>query len=95
LRWYLWRIQQAAVTLFFSDISFTKISQRITPSRWTISRWLKGFTDQFELHALHLKSKWSWLGYQASLNEFWSALLNKIDLSYAMLFLNNQGVTVP
>lgn len=95
LRWYLWRIQQAAVMLFFSGMSLNKISQKILPSRWTISRWMKRLADQFELHALHLKSKWSWLGYHTSLNTFWPALLDKMELSRAMLFLNNQGVVVP
>jgi hypothetical protein len=95
LRWYLWRIQQAAIALFFSSMSINKISQTISPSRWTISRWIKRLKIQHELHALHLKTKWSWLGYHSSLNTFWSALLEKIDLSYAMLFLNSQGVFVP
>ena len=95
LRWYLWRIQQSAVMLFFSGMSLNEISKKTLPSRWTISRWIKRLANQFTLHALHLKTQWSWLGYHTSLNEFWSALLDKIDLSSAMLFLNNQGVIVP
>lgn len=94
-RWYLWLIQQAAIKLYFDGLSFNNISQKIGPSRWTISRWLKRLGDQFNTQALHLKSKWSWLGYQSSLKEFWRALFDKMDLSYAMLFLNNQGVIVP
>ncbi len=95
LRWYLWIIQQAAIKLYCEGLSFNKISQQMTPSRWTISRWLGRLKDQFELHALHLKSKWSWLGYKTSLKEFWLALLDKIPFSHAMLLLNNQGVAVP
>jgi hypothetical protein len=94
-RWYLWLIQQIAIILYFSGISLTKISQKIIPSRFTISRWIKRLSDQFNTHALHFKSKWSWLGYYASVNDFWSALLNKISLSQVMLFLNNQNVFVP
>ena len=94
-RWYLWLIQQAAMQLFFSGKSFNEISQKIPPSRWTISRWMNRLTNQFEIHALHLKSKWSWCGYHTSLTEFWSALLNQIDLSHDMLFLNIQGVIFP
>lgn len=94
LRWYLWLIQQIAISLFFSGLSFNKISQKILPSRWTISRWIKKLGEQFNIHALHLKTKWSWLGYHTSLKKFWPTLLEKMDLSHAMLFLNNQGVFV-
>jgi len=94
-RWYLWLIQQAAIKLYLSGESFNKISQKIMPSRWTISRWLKRLREQFKTHALHLKSKWSWLGYKTVPDEFWFALLDKMDLSHAMLFLNNQGAVIP
>ena len=95
LRWYLWLIQQLAIKLYLSGLSFNKISQKISLSRFTICRWIKRLTDQFQTHALHLKAKWSWLGYFTSVNDFWAAMLNKIHLSHAMLFLNYQGVTVP
>lgn len=95
LRWYLWRIQQITIALYFSGESFNKISQKVLPSRWTISRWVKRLKNQFELHALHLKSKWTWLGYKISLSELWMDLFKKINFSYAMLFLNSQGVLVP
>jgi transposase-like protein len=93
--WYLWVIQQAAMQLFLSGMSLNKISQQIKPSRWIISRWIKRFQEKFHEHALHLKTKWSWLGYCISFQDFWSALLNKISLSHVMLFLNNQGIFVP
>ena len=95
LRWHLWLIQQAAVILFFSGMSLNKISQKFSPSRRTISRWIKRLKDQFALHALHLKSKWSWLGYHMQDDTFWLALLDKKALSRVMLFLNNQEVLVP
>lgn len=94
-RWYLWCVQQAAVASFFSGVSLNKISQKILPSRWTINRWIKRLTEQFESHAFHLKTKWSWLGLNPTLNTFWLALLAAIDFSHAMLFLNNLGVLVP
>ncbi len=94
-RWYVWLIQQSAIELFFSGMSLNKINQKILPSRWTISRWIKRLADQFKLHDLHLKAKWSWLGYHTTINKFWPALLGKMHLSHAMLFLNAQGVPVP
>lgn len=95
LRWYQWLIQQIAMQLALSGMSHNRISQQVKPSRWTISRWMKRLADEFKTHALHLKTKWTWLGYYTSLNDFWSSLLNKISLSNAMLFLNNQNIFVP
>lgn len=95
LRWYLWHVQQFALAFFMSGVSFSKISNTIAPSRWTIGRWIKRFKGQFELHALHFKSKWPELGYRNAFNELWHTLLEKISLSTAMFFLNTQGVTVP
>lgn len=94
-RWYLWLIQQTALLLQLAGTSFNKISQKIKPSRWTISRWVKRLKDQFQYHTITLKSKWSCLGYHTVFNDFWEAALNKMDLSHAMLFLNNHGVSVP
>jgi hypothetical protein len=45
-RWYLWLLQQMAIKLFFSGISFNKISQQLSPSRWTLSRWINRLTSQ-------------------------------------------------
>jgi hypothetical protein len=94
-RWYLWLIQEEALKLYLAGHTLNKISQRIKPSRWTISRWLIRLKEQFKEHAFHLKSQWSDLGYHATFNDFWMATLNKISLSHAMLFLNNQKVFVP
>jgi transposase-like protein len=95
LRWYLWLIQQEALTLYFAGKSLNKISQQIKPSRWTISRWLKRLNEKFKEYAFHLKSTWSDLGYHEQFDDFWTATLNKMSLSQAMVFLNNQKVFVP
>ena len=94
-RWYLWVIQQAVLELFFLGQSFRKISQQLLPSRWTISRWVVRLRKRFELHALHLKSLFSWLGYTSGFIEFWQRCLAKMSLSTAMLQLNNLGVVIP
>lgn len=94
-RWYLWMLQWVALLLVFSGESAHKISQKIIPSRWTIRRWYQRLIDQFESHAFYLKSKWPWLGYKVSLSDLWLALSEKINFSYAMLFLNFQGVVIP
>lgn len=94
-RWYLWAIQWVAMLLVFRGESVNKISQKIHSSRWTVSRWIARLRNQYELHALHLKLQWPWLGYKTSLTEFWIALIEKIHFSYAMLILNQQGIAVP
>ncbi len=94
-RWYLWAMQCAAILLVFSGESIHKVSQKIIPSRWTIRRWVLRLLDQFNIHALHLKTTWSWLGYQTDLREFWLTLVDKIPFSTAMLVLNNHDVVVP
>ncbi len=94
-RWYLWTIQWLAMLLIFSEESIYTISQKIIPSRWTISRWYQRLKDQFDIHAASLKSIWSWLGYKTCLHEFWQALTEKLNFSTAMLFLNQHGVIVP
>lgn len=94
-RWYLWHIQQACLLLSFSGMSLRQIAKRSLPSRWTISRWLGRLKEQFELHALHLKSRFSEFGYSNSFERFWKNCLAKFSLSKAMLILNNLGVDIP
>jgi transposase-like protein len=94
-RWYLWAILQKALELYLTGQSFNKISQSVKASRFTISRWIKRLQENFEEHALHLKSRWPDLGYHPTFDDFWSALLKKINLSHAMVFLHNHPVVVP
>jgi hypothetical protein len=86
---------QKALELYLTGQSFNRISQSIKPSRWTIVRWIKRLNEKFAEHALHLKSRWPDLGYHTKINDFWSALLKKINLSQAMIFLNSESVFVP
>jgi hypothetical protein len=94
-RWYLWDIQQAVLLLVLSGYCINKISQSLSPSRWTCRRWVERLTEQFNLHAFHLKTKWSWLGNYFSLQTFWSTCLERMRLSSAMLFLNEANVSIP
>ncbi len=94
-RWYLWTIQQMALILCFSGISFRQISQQLKPSRWTISRWVKRLKEQFRRHTTHLKSKFSWLGYSSDIIQFWQMCLSRMLLSTAMMLLNNFGIAIP
>ncbi len=94
-RWYLWKMQQTALFLYCSGLTYKKISQQLSPSRWTISRWIRRFKSQFNQHAPHLKSQFSWLGYTSGFIEFWQTYLSKKRLSTAMMLLKNLGIAIP
>lgn len=65
-------------------------------SRRTIARWYKWLVvDKFIPYAFRLKSKVPWLGRYAESPAFWSACLDKMELSEVMLLLNNLGVIIP
>lgn len=94
-RWYQWKIQQAVVLLCLSNVSQYKVSQKLSASRFTISRWLSQLKSRFHEHACHLKSIFSWLGYTSGFIEFWQTYLSRSRLSTAMLLLNNCGIIIP
>jgi len=94
-RWYLWVVQQAVLLLYLSGMSIRQISQDCLPSRWTISRWIRRLIEQFQRHAFHLKSRYSWLGHASNVKQFWRACLTKLSLSTAMMTLNECGAVIP
>lgn len=94
-RWYLWKAQQATLLLWLTGLSFNAISKKIKPSRTTIRRWMRRWSDAFNQQALHLKSFDSALGYQNSFEHFWSTLLGKIPLSTAMFRLWASHCPIP
>jgi len=94
-RWYIWKIQQAAILLYFANGSFEATSKEVIPSGQTIRRWFSRLVEKFQMHASKLKSAFSWLGYTNALIHFWQAWCDKHRLSTAMWFLNNNHVAVP
>lgn len=94
-RWYQWFIQSYALVECLAGSSFNKISQKINPSRWTISRWIHHFEDSFLEQALYLKTWDPSLGYYSSFEQFWSILLGKIPLSKAMFRLWASHCPIP
>lgn len=94
-RWYLWSMQQVAITLVCAGKSFRAIAKSITPSRHTISRWIERIKERFRLHRDVLCQHISELGSIDNHAGFWLACFNKISLSQAMCFCNAAGVKVP
>ena len=65
-------------------------------SRRTIARWHHWLlVDKYKPFAFRLKSKVPWLGRAVDSAAFWSACLGEINLSSAMLFINNLGDIIP
>lgn len=94
-RWYLWSIQEEVLKLSLQGMSCQSIAQRCSPSRWTISRWLRRLRERFIEHTSHLRSVFSELGRTTDFESFWPACLKLVDLSAAMVILNNARVIVP
>lgn len=94
-RHYPWLIQQGVMVSLISGMSFTKISKKAKPSRWTIARWFNRWQAQFLDHASHLRTLLPSLGQITDFNNFWKSVLNKWALSSAMLRLHYAGIIVP
>ncbi len=94
-RWYLWHIQQVCILFCLAGKSFRAIDKCSLPSRHTISRWFRKLKSDFALHAINLKSYFSWLGAFSAFERFWKNCLAKISLAKVMLLLNNSGVYIP
>lgn len=94
-RWYLWRVQQAAIILVLFGKSIAAVAKAITPSRHTISRWMERLKERFRLHKDVLCQHLIDLGRTGDFTEFWSACFSKIPLSQAMLFCHIAGVNIP
>ncbi len=94
-RWYLWAAQQAVLLLLLSGATIRQISQMLTPSRRSISRWHQRFKEQFLAHASILRSQLSELGRTNGWHEFWESCLKQMSLAKAMRICNDEGVIIP
>ena len=94
-RWYLWRIQQAALILILSGTSLHKAAWQSLPGSRTIGRWWHWIHEQYAEHSLHLRNRFPELGRHASRAAFWSACFRQMSLADAMALLDRDGVIVP
>ena len=94
-RWYLWRIQQAALILILSGSSLRAVTQQFKPGRRTIGRWWHWLHAQYTQYSFHLRNRFPELGRHASRTTFWSACLKLMSLADAMAWLDRDGVIVP
>jgi hypothetical protein len=76
-------------------MSMSEVARRWWPSRHTLSRWVRRWTDQFAQHALHLRNRFPELGRHEGWRSFWSACFAQMPLREAMTRLDRAGVIVP
>ena len=94
-RWYLWEVQQAALTLLLAGKSVYAASKVIAPSRHTIARWWTRFHERFRLHKDILCNHIADLGRTIAFSDFWINCLQEIPLSKAMRLCHVAGAFIP
>lgn len=95
LRQYLWKAQQAVLAGLLAGESIRQVSRRLSLSRRTISRWWQWLRRRFDVHALHLRSRFPPLGRAVDWQAFWVGCFERMGLCEAMSWLDRAGVVVP
>ena len=94
-RQYWWKSQQAVLERLSAGASVREVARSTTPSRRTIGRWRHGLEGAFDLHRLHLCSRFAELGLAQGWQAFWSRCLDTMSLGEAMGWLDRAGLDVP
>jgi transposase-like protein len=94
-RQYWWKSQQAVLERLSVGGSVRKVTREMPPSRRTIGRWRNWIAGEFDLHSLHLRSRFAELGRAQGWQAFWSLCLQTMSLSETMGWLDRMGVSVP
>jgi transposase-like protein len=94
-RWYLWEMQQMALSLLLAGASLRAVEKEILPSRSTIRRWLNRFKEQFCFHKDVLCNHIADLGRTIDFFDFWKACLDHFSLAQAMRLCHVAGVPIP
>jgi hypothetical protein len=94
-RQYWWRTQQAVLEGLLSGQSVREVARRKRPSRRTVGRWKDWLQSQFDVHSLHLRSRFAELGQSVDWKAFWSLCFERMRLGEAMGWLDRAGVSVP
>ena len=94
-RQYWWKRQQAVIEQLCAGAPARAVAREELPSRHTIRRWRDRVERTFDLHALHLRSRFAEMGRGQGWAEFRSYCLHTMSLSQAMGWLDHDGVVVP
>ncbi len=94
-RQYWWATQQAVLVRLMKGVSFCEIARWLGPSRHTIGRWWQWLAEGFDVHCLHLRSRFPELGRAVDWKAFWSRCFERMSLGKAMGWLDQVEVIVP
>jgi transposase-like protein len=94
-RQYGWGSQQAVLQGLVCGHSIHEVARWFWPSRRTVRRWWRRLEEQFDVHALHLRSRFAELGRSADWKAFWSLCLERMGLNEAMGWVDLAGIGVP
>ena len=94
-RQYWWKSQQTVLERLISEESVREVARRLCPSRRTIGRWWQWLEGGFEVHGLHLRSRFAELGRTVNWKAFWLRCFECMGLGGAMGWLERSGVRVP
>lgn len=94
-RWYLWEIQQIALSLLLTGKSLRAVAEEVTPSRRTLGRWMNRFKEQSLIYKDALCHHITDLGRTSGLKDFWQSCLDHFSLAQAMRLCHAAGVPVP
>ena len=94
-RWYLWKIQEAALLAVLMGKSFSAVERELLPSRQTVSRWVSCFKVKFHLHKDTLCGLFPDLGHAVGFGDFWRTFLGTQPLSTGMRLCHVSGVEIP
>ncbi len=94
-RQYWWKTQQAVIEQLIAGGSIREVARRMLPSRRTIGRWWHRLRRPFDVHTLHLRSRFPALGQAVDWKGFWSLCFEQMGLAEAMGWLDRSGVVVP
>ncbi len=94
-RQYWWKSQQAVLAGLSAGESVHEVAREMMPSRRTIGRWRHWLEGAFDLHSLHLRSRFAHLGRAVGWQAFWLRCFERMRLAKAMGWLDRMGVSVP
>ncbi len=94
-RQYWWATQQVVLMRLVMGLSLHEVARSLWPSRRTIRRWWRWLEEAFDVHGLHLRSRFPQLGRAVDWKAFWSRCFEHMSLGEAMGWLDRVEVRVP
>ena len=94
-RWYLWCVQQQALTPLLCGGSIHQASRASGCYRSTVRRWWRWLEAQSAHYSSVLRARFSELGRASNQGAFWHRCWQQMGLADAMYWLHQAGVSIP